>query len=135
MMSSVMPSLKYSCSGSPLMLLNGRTAIDGRSSFIEAYSAEIRFLQENIINPNRLLDILQLLLAAVFKSQIEPVADVIAHRLRNGDAARLCQALEPCRDVDPVAVDVVAFDDDIAEVYADAKLDRALGHVRARIAV
>ena len=32
MMSSVMPSLKYSCSGSPLMLLNGRTAIDGFSS-------------------------------------------------------------------------------------------------------
>ena len=31
MMSSVMPSLKYSCSGSPLMLTNGRTAMDGRS--------------------------------------------------------------------------------------------------------
>jgi len=31
MMSSVMPSLKYSCSGSPLMLLNGRTMTEGRS--------------------------------------------------------------------------------------------------------
>src|SRR5579862_2368136 len=29
MMSSVMPSLKYSCSASPLMLLNGRTTIEG----------------------------------------------------------------------------------------------------------
>ena len=29
MMSSVMPSAKYSCSGSPLMLANGSTAIDG----------------------------------------------------------------------------------------------------------
>ena len=29
MMSSVMPSAKNSCSGSPLMLSNGRTAIDG----------------------------------------------------------------------------------------------------------
>src|SRR5713226_2315087 len=27
--SSVMPSLKYSCCGSPLMLVKGRTAIDG----------------------------------------------------------------------------------------------------------
>ena len=31
MMSSVMPSAKYSCSGSPLMLVNGRTAIEGLS--------------------------------------------------------------------------------------------------------
>src|SRR5437868_2885677 len=29
MMSSTMPSAKYSCSGSPLMFWNGRTAIDG----------------------------------------------------------------------------------------------------------
>ena len=31
MISSAMPSAKYSCSGSPLMLVNGRTAIDGLS--------------------------------------------------------------------------------------------------------
>ena len=31
MMSSTRPSAKYSCSGSPLMLVNGRTAIDGLS--------------------------------------------------------------------------------------------------------
>ena len=31
MMSSVMPSEKYCCSGSPLMLENGRTAIEGLS--------------------------------------------------------------------------------------------------------
>ena len=30
-MSSTMPSAKYSCSGSPLMLANGSTAIEGRS--------------------------------------------------------------------------------------------------------
>ena len=32
MMSSLMPSEKYSCSASPLMLVNGNTAIAGRSS-------------------------------------------------------------------------------------------------------
>ena len=31
MISSTMPSAKYSCSGSPLMFWNGRTAIDGLS--------------------------------------------------------------------------------------------------------
>ena len=30
-MSSTMPSAKYSCSGSPLMFVKGRTAIDGLS--------------------------------------------------------------------------------------------------------
>src|ERR1700745_2163722 len=32
MMSSLMPSEKYSCSGSPDMLVNGKTAIDGVST-------------------------------------------------------------------------------------------------------
>jgi hypothetical protein len=31
MISSTMPSAKYSCSGSPLMFANGSTAIDGLS--------------------------------------------------------------------------------------------------------
>ena len=31
MISSTMPSAKYSCSGSPLILANGNTAIDGLS--------------------------------------------------------------------------------------------------------
>jgi hypothetical protein len=31
MISSTMPSTKYSCSGSPLMLANGNTAMDGLS--------------------------------------------------------------------------------------------------------
>jgi len=31
MISSTMPSTKYSCSGSPLILANGNTAIDGLS--------------------------------------------------------------------------------------------------------
>jgi hypothetical protein len=31
MMSSTIPSTKYSCSASPLILANGNTAIDGRS--------------------------------------------------------------------------------------------------------
>jgi hypothetical protein len=33
MMSSVIPSEKYSCSGSPDMLVNGRTAIDAVATF------------------------------------------------------------------------------------------------------
>jgi hypothetical protein len=36
MMSSEIPSAKYSCSGSPLMFANGRTAIDGRSVVVRS---------------------------------------------------------------------------------------------------
>ena len=35
---------------------------------------------------------------------------------RDADAARLCQCLQPRGDVDAVAVDVVAIDDDVAQV-------------------
>ena len=36
MRSSVIPSLKYSCSGSPLMLTNGSTAMEGLSGSASA---------------------------------------------------------------------------------------------------
>ena len=39
MMSSLMPSEKYSCSGSPLMLVNGSTAMAGRSGSGNAVGA------------------------------------------------------------------------------------------------
>ena len=38
----------------------------------------------------------------------------------DADAARLGKALDPRRDIDPVAVDVIAVDDDIAEIDANA---------------
>src|SRR5215475_5539555 len=40
MMSSVIPSLKYRCSGSPLKFANGRTAIDGFDAVIGLGSSE-----------------------------------------------------------------------------------------------
>src|SRR3972149_6237331 len=83
MMSSVMPSLKYSCSASPLMFWNGGTA-------------------------------------------------------RDEDSAGVADALQAGSDVDAVAVEILAFDDHVAEIDADAQHDaavvglagRALGHRR-----
>jgi hypothetical protein len=43
MISSTMPSTKYSCSGSPLMFWNGNTAIDGLSG--KARVGEPRFAE------------------------------------------------------------------------------------------
>ena len=45
----------------------------------------------------------------------------------DGDAARLGQRLHAVGDVDAVAVDVVALDDDVAEIDADAEIEPLLG--------
>ena len=42
MMSSTMPSAKYSCSGSPLMFLNGSTAMEGLSGSVEDFGCSLR---------------------------------------------------------------------------------------------
>jgi hypothetical protein len=43
------------------------------------------------------------------------------HHARHHDTARLCQCLQPRRDIDAVAVDIALLYDDIAQVYPDAK--------------
>src|SRR5215831_8599995 len=63
MTSSTMPSEKYSCSGSPLMFWNGRTAIDGLSgrgreesatgATVDEVSPPIRYEKDAAIRPAR----------------------------------------------------------------------------------
>ena len=78
---------------------------------------------------HRLRDVLDRLLALVEELQLELVADLVAHDRRTGDAAGARQALQSRRHVDAVAVEVVALDDDVAEIDADAELDMpVLGH-------
>ena len=72
---------------------------------------------------HRLGDVLDGLLALIEELQFELVADLIAHHRRAGDAAGPSQAFEPRRHVDAVAIEVVAIDDDVAEIDADAELD------------
>jgi hypothetical protein len=52
----------------------------------------------------------------------------------NADSAGLGKRLQACGDIDPVAEDVAALDDDVAEVDADAKPDAPLvGHFRLAV--
>ena len=81
-------------------------------------------------------DILDPLVALIRKVQLELVADLVADGRRTGDAAGRGEPLQPHRQVHAVAVEVVAVDDDVAEVDAHAKLEMpvlrhacvALGH-------
>ena len=66
-------------------------------------------------------DVLDLDLAHVLERDIELVAHLVARRARDADAPRHRQPLDSRRHVDAVAIDVVALDDDVAEVDADAE--------------
>src|SRR5262252_5017585 len=66
---------------------------------------------------------------------------LVTHYGRNTDPAGLGERLQTCRDIDAVSVDVVAFNDDVTDVDANAKLylpicgyaDIALGHTPLHI--
>jgi len=73
------------------------------------------------IDPDRPGDVLDALLAHVFEGVGEPVADVVADRARDADAAGGGQPLQPCGDVDAVAINVAAVNDHVAEIDADAE--------------
>src|SRR5207248_2067970 len=67
--------------------------------------------------------VLDALLPHVLERVGELVADLVAHHPRDADAARFGQCLQPRRDVDTVAVKVVALDDHIAEIDPNAEGD------------
>ena len=69
MISSTMPSAKYSCSGSPLRLANGNTAIDGLSGNANTGRVSAAALRPGAhpIDVHRPGNVLELLLAGVFK--------------------------------------------------------------------
>src|SRR5207245_9191869 len=71
-------------------------------------------------------DVLDALLADVVERVRKLLADVIVHGAADADAARFRKRLQPCGDVDAVAVDVVAVYDHVAEIDPDAKADAAV---------
>ncbi len=128
MMSSTRPSTKYSCSGSPLMFWNGSTAIDGLSGSGSARRRGRwlrRHRQTGLPAPdlNRSRNVLERLRAAVVERGIETVAHILMHAARYANASRRRDLLQAGSNVDAVAEDVVALDDDVAEVDADAEGD------------
>ena len=75
------------------------------------------------MNAHRTRDIFDLLFAHVFEREIELVADLVAHHPADANTPRRGERLKARRDIDTVPVDVVAVDDDVADIDADAKLD------------
>ena len=59
----------------------------------------------------------------ILEGEVEPALDALAHHVGDADPAGLGQPLQAGGDVDAVAENIVALDDDVAEVDADAVAD------------
>ena len=79
------------------------------------------------VHPDRLRDVLDLLIAQIVEGQRQLVADLVVRRGRDADRTGLGEGFQPGGDVDPVAEQVVAVDHDVADMHADAELHRFVG--------
>src|SRR4029077_4552004 len=82
--------------------------------------------RSNPVDPNRPGDVLDLLLAQILEDKGQPVAHVIMDRIGDEHPAGIGQSLDPRSNVDAIAIEVVALDDDVTEIDADAQFDAAL---------
>ncbi len=56
-----------------------------------------------------------------YEGRLQSACDGIVDVTRNHDATRRRLGLQPCRHVDAIAVEIVAFDDQVAEMQPDAE--------------
>ena len=68
-------------------------------------------------------DVLNFLRADVLEGEAQLVQDLIAHYSADANPAGLSQRLQARRDIDTIAEDVIAVDDDVADIDADTKID------------
>src|SRR5271166_2769462 len=80
------------------------------------------------IDPNRVGDVLELLMAEIGDSEIEPPFDLTIRVLGQTDRAGLANAFEPRGDIDAVAHEIaIRLLDHVAQMNTDTELDAALG--------
>ena len=82
------------------------------------------------VNADRFPDILEALRAKIDEIEIDLSGDPIADGLRDVDAARLGQRLEPRRNIDAVAENIATLDYDIVEIDPDAQRNAPVGQQR-----
>jgi len=77
----------------------------------------------NMVDGDRVLDVLQLLRATVDESDVRQLAaDFVVDLRRHADRAGARDRFEAGGDIDAIAVEIVALDDDVADIDADAEL-------------
>ena len=130
MMSSAIPSEKYSCSGSPLILVNARTAIEGLSGNGKASPVSCTRVRSTDFNVAAGLTKKASTGRAMFfrlsgpsssKARSSRSMHMIAHCSRNADTTRWTFGLKPCRYIHRVPVQVGPICNGVADVDPDAK--------------
>lgn len=81
---------------------------------------------------DRTVDVLDTDVAAVPEANVNPVADAFVDDGGDADAAGFGKRLQARRNVDAIAIDVIALDNDVAQIDADSKHDRRPWHLRRR---
>jgi len=84
------------------------------------------------VDAHRPGNVLDLLLAQILEDKGQPVAHLVVDRIGDEHPAGIGQGFDASGDVDAVAIEVVALDDHVAEIDADAQLDAAV-HNRTSI--
>ena len=80
---------------------------------------------------DRAVDVLDTYLTAILETSVDPITDALIDNRGDADPTRLGEGFKSGCNVDTIAVDVVVFDDDIAEIDTDTEQDGWL--VRGRI--
>jgi hypothetical protein len=65
-------------------------------------------------DPNRPVDILDIDVATVLEPSIDPIADALVDNRRDANAARLGSRFKARGNIYTVAVNIIAFDNDVA---------------------
>jgi hypothetical protein len=75
------------------------------------------------MNADRACDVLDGLLPHVFETKTELVAHLIMYHGGNHDPAGISEGFESRSNVDAVAENIVAIDDNVADIDTDSELD------------
>lgn len=95
-----------------------------------ASTRSCRSVQQDLEDLDRLRDVLDVLCAQVLEAHLDLGFNLVKDVARHADAARLGQPFQARRDVDPIAIDVITFDDDVTDVDTDTEGDPPIfGHV------
>ena len=91
-------------------------------------------VRKHAVNSHRIGDVLDLAITEQLVAANQLVLYLLVNAARDVNLARIGNALETRSDVDAVTVDVVWFDDDVAEIDADPVLDPVMLRQRMRCA-
>ena len=83
-------------------------------------------VQFHSIGADRSRNILDVAVAEIVEAEAQLVAHLVADHPRHQNAAGFRQTLQPRRDIDPVAIDVVAVHDHVADIDTDPEIDPRL---------